>query len=100
MNTVYGELKEILPTDAPEPLGEFVTLTQHYVDANLMHDMTTGKSVTGILHLLNKTPIDWYSKKQPTVETATYGSEFVAARTCVEQVIDLHCTLHYLGVPI
>jgi len=36
MNTVYGELKEILPTDAPEPLGEFVTLT-HYVDANLMH---------------------------------------------------------------
>ena len=99
MHTVYGELKEILPTDAPEPLGEFVTLT-HYVDANLMHDMTTGKSVTGILHLLNKTPIDWYSKKQPTVETATYGSEFVAARTCVEQILDLHCTLCYLGVPI
>jgi len=99
MNTVYGELKEILPTDAPEPLGEFVTLT-HYVDANLMHDMTTGKAVTGILHLLNQTPIDYYSKKQPTVETATYGSEFVAARTCVEQVIYLHCTLHYLGVLI
>jgi len=99
MHTVYGELQEILPTDAPEPLGEFVTLT-HYVDANLMHDMTTGKSVTGILHLLNKTPIDWYSKKQPTVETATYGSEFVAARTCVEQVIDLRLTLRYLGVPI
>ena len=91
MNTVYGELKEILPTDAPEPLGEFVTLT-HYVNANLMHDMTTGKSVTGILHLLNQIPIDWYSKKQP--------SEFVAARTCVEQIIDLHCTLRYLGVPI
>jgi len=57
MHTVYGELKEILPTDAPEPLGEFVTLT-HYVDANVMHNMTTGKSVTEILHLLNKTPID------------------------------------------
>jgi len=99
MHTVYGELKEILPNDAPEPLGEFVTLT-HYVNANLMHDMTTGKSVTGILHLLNKTPIDWYSKKQPTVETATYGSEFVAARTCVEQIVDLRYTLHYLGVPI
>jgi len=52
------------------------------LDANLMNDMTTRKSVTGILHLLNKTPIDWYSKKQPTVETATFGSEFVAARTC------------------
>ncbi len=99
MHTVYGELSEILPSDAPEPLGEYVTLT-HYVDANLMHDITTGKSVTGILHLLNQTPIDWYSKKQATVETATYGSEFVAARTCIEQIVDLWCTLQYLGVPI
>ncbi|MEM6602331.1 MAG: Ty1/Copia family ribonuclease HI [Verrucomicrobiota bacterium] len=49
---------------------------------------------------MNKTPIDWYSKKQSTVETATYASEFVAARTCVEQIIDLRNTLRYLGVPI
>ena len=76
--SVYGEVKELTPHDAPEPLGKYVTLT-HYVDANLMHDMITGRSVTGILHLINKTPIDWYSKKQATVETATYGSEFVAA---------------------
>jgi hypothetical protein len=97
--SVYGEVKEIIPDDAPEPLGKFVTLT-HYVDANLMHDMVTGRSVTGILHLINKTPVDWYSKKQATVETATYGSEFVAARTCVEQIIDLRLTLRYLGVPL
>ena len=71
-----------------------------YVDANLYHDWTTGRSVTGILHLINQTPIDWYSKKQSTVETATYGSEFVASRTCVEQIIYLCNTLRYLGVPI
>jgi hypothetical protein len=76
-----------------------VTLS-HYVDANLMHDIATGRSVTGILHLLNKTPIDWYSKKQATVETARYGSEFVAARVCVEQVIDFRNTLRFLGVPV
>jgi hypothetical protein len=35
-----------------------------------------------------------------TTKTATYGSEFVAARTCVEQIIDLRTTLCYLGVPI
>jgi len=97
--SVYGELTELLPTDAPKPLGKFVTLT-HFVDANLMHDMATGRSVTSILHLINKTPLDWYAKKQGTVETATYGSEFVAARTCVEQVIELRTTLRYLGVPI
>jgi hypothetical protein len=28
------------------------------------------------------------------------GSEFIAARTCVEQLIDLHTTLPYLGILI
>ena len=98
-HTVYGNVEELIPEDMPTPLGCFVTMS-HYVDANLFHDMLTGRSVTGILHFLNKTPIDWYSKKQATVETATYGSEFVAARTCTEQVIDLRNTLRYLGVPI
>jgi hypothetical protein len=96
---VYGNVSEMLPPDAPEPLGKFVTLT-HYFDANLYHDVLTGRSVTGILHLFNKTPIEWYSKKQATVETATYGSEFIAARTCVDQIVDLRTTLRYLGVPI
>ena len=97
--SVYGNVTEQVPTNCPDALGKWVTLT-HYVDANLYHDYITGRSLTGILHLLNKTPIDWFSKKQATVETATYGSEFVAARTCVEQIIDLRLTLRYLGVPI
>ena len=96
---VYGELKELVPEDAPEPLGKFVTLT-HFVDANLLHDLATGCSVTGIVHLANQFVIDTYSKKQATVETATYGSEFVAARTCVEQIIDIRTLLRYLGVPL
>jgi hypothetical protein len=97
--SVYAPVSEDIPHDAPEPLGHFITFT-HYVDANLMHDIVTGCSVTGVLHLINETPIDWFSKKQATVETATYGSEFVAARTCVEQIIDLRNVLRYLGVPI
>jgi hypothetical protein len=35
-----------------------------------------------------------------TVETATYGSELVAARLCVEQIIDLRNKLRFLGVPV
>jgi hypothetical protein len=95
----YGEITEIIPQDAPEPLGKYITTT-HYVDANLFHDLVTGRSVTATLHLVNKTLSDWYSKKQATVETATYGSEFVAAQTCVEQIIDLRNTIRYLGFPI
>ena len=98
-HSVYGDVKEQEPHDAPTPKGRYVTTTS-YVDANLMHDIATGKSVTGILHLINQMPIDWYSKKQATVETATYGSEFVAARTSIEQIIELRNTLRYLGVPL
>ena len=51
-------------------------------------------------HFINTPPINWYSKRQATVETVTYGSEFVAARTATEQIMDLRNTLRYLGVPI
>ena len=95
--SVHGKVSEVLPTDTPEPLGKFV-VTISYHDANLYHNVLTGRSVTGIPHLVNKTPIDWYSKKQPTVETAACGSEFSSARTCAEQIIDLRNTLRYLCV--
>ena len=62
--------------------------------------MATGRSITGVLHFFNKTPIDWFSKKQATVETATFGLEFVAGRTAVEQIIDLQLTLHCLRVQV
>jgi len=91
--------KEEIPLDAPAPKGKPVSMTSFF-DANLHHDLVSGKSVTGVLHQLNKTPIDWCSKLQSTVETATFGSECVAARTCNEQVIDLRLTLWHLGAPI
>ena len=85
--------------DAPSPRGKRVILS-HYFDANLMHDVLSGKAVTGVIHFWNKTPIEWYSKKQSTSETATYGSEFLSGRTCFEQSIDHRNYLRYLGVPV
>jgi hypothetical protein len=43
------------------------------------------------------TPLD--KKRQATVETATYGSEFMAAHIATGQIIDRCTTLRYLGVP-
>ena len=75
---MYGKVEEQIPSDAPPPLDkEMVTVT--YLDANLYHDLLTGRATTGILHFVNKMPINWFSKHQATVETATYGSEFIAA---------------------
>ena len=95
--SVYSGACEQIPHDIPKPQGKHVQTT-HYVDANLHHDLATGKAVTAVLHFLSQTPIDAYTKRQSTVETATYGSEFVAARTAVDQIIDIHTTLRYLGV--
>lgn len=62
--------------------------------------MTRGRAVTGILHLLNQRVVDAFSKRQPTVEAATYGSEFMAARVATEQIIEMRVTLWYLGVKV
>jgi hypothetical protein len=97
--TVYKGAKETIPTNAPTPLGKEVD-TIYFHDANLYHDIITGRSVTGIIHFLNRTPIDWFSKKQNTVETSTYGSEYVASRIAAEQIIDLRNTLRFMGIPI
>ena len=99
MYTVYGNVKENIPDDTLEPKGGKVVTTT-YIDANLLHDLTTGRAATGILHFVNGTPIKWFSKRQNTVETATYGSEFVAARVGTDQIIDLRTTLCYLGVEV
>ncbi len=98
-SSVYGDVKEIIPTYILEPKGKYVTLS-HNFNANLYHDMVTGRSITAILHFLNQTPMDWYSKKQATVETATFGSAFITARTTIDQIVDLRMTLSYLGIPI
>ena len=83
----------------PEPKGKPIVMTT-YVDANLLHDYITGRSCTGIIHLFNKTAMDWFSKLQANVETATYGSEFTALRTAVDQVHDLRYTARSMGAPI
>ena len=97
--TVYGKVQEEVPKDIPPPHGKPV-VTVTYVDANLYHDIVTGRSVTGILHFCNQTLIEWFSKRQACVQTATFGSEFVAARIAVDQIMDMRNTLRYLGVPV
>ena len=45
-------------------------------------------------------PISWFSKKQNTVETSTFGSEYVALRITIEKVISLRYKLRMMGVSI
>ena len=97
--SVYGDVKEILPDDMPDSLGKALIITTT-MGANLNHCLATGKSLPGCLHFVYKTPAGWYSKKPAAVETATYDSEFVAAKTATEQIMDISQTLRYIGAPI
>ena len=65
--TVYGNVQEIIPNNCHKPLGQSITTTTT-LDANLLHCLATGSSLTTCLHFYNQTPTDWYSKKQATVE--------------------------------
>ena len=64
--SVYSGACEQIPHDIPKPLGKHGQTT-HYVDANLHHDLATGKAVTVALHFLNQIPIDAYSKRHHLV---------------------------------
>ncbi len=83
----------------PVPLGNSFRISA-FEDANSLHDHATGRSAMGFLHIVNQTPIECFSKRQNTVETATYGSELVVAWTATEQIIDLCYTICMLGMPL
>ena len=55
--SMYGDTKKSLPHDVPITHRNPVVMT-HYIDVTLYHNILTGRSVTGILCFLNKTPID------------------------------------------
>ena len=69
-------------------------------DANHAGDKVTQQSHTGIIIFVNRALIIWYSKQQNTVETSTFGSEFVATRIAVVLIESLRYKLRMFGVPI
>jgi hypothetical protein len=95
----YPDAEEELPYDMLKPKGKEMKITI-WVDADHAHDQVTRRSVTGILIMLNGMVWKAISKRQKTVESATYGSELVASRIAVEQAISLRYTLRMLGVPV
>ena len=95
----YQDAKEQIPMDAPEPLGKPVEMVA-FVDSDHAGDKVTRRSRTGVLIFLNRAPIVWYSKKQNSIETSSFGSEFSAMKTGVELIEGLRYKLRMMGVPL
>jgi hypothetical protein len=58
------------------------------------------QSHTGIQIFVNRALTMWYSKKQPTVESSAFASEFVAMKTCIEMIVGLRYKLRMMGIPL
>jgi len=95
----YKDVKEQVPPDSPEPRGQAVDLTA-FVDSDHAGDTVTRRSRTGIFLFIQNAPIVWFSKKQTSIETSSFGSEFSAMKTAVEMVEGLRYKLRMMGVPI
>ena len=79
----YQDAKERLPSDMPPPRGRLVS-SHCLVYSDHTGGKVTLRSQTGILIFLNHAPIIWYSKRQNTVETSTFGREFISMKMAVE----------------
>ena len=81
----YRDAKEPVPGDMPAPQGQTVS-THCFVDSDHAVNTVMRRSQTGLLLFVNRAPLTWFSKRQNTVETSTFGSEFIAMKTAVEHI--------------
>ena len=95
----YPEAKEEIPPDMPEPRGKPVQITM-FVDASHAANVVTRQSRTGVLIFVNRAPILWYSKRQSTIETSSFGSEFHALKVGMELLLGLRYKVRMMGIPL
>jgi hypothetical protein len=82
----------------PEQRGQSVT-TSCFVDSDHAGCRIMRRSHTGVIVFVNNAPILWYSKRQSTVKSSTFGSEFVALRTAIDTIEGLRYKLRMMSVP-
>jgi hypothetical protein len=92
-------VKELIPSNVPKPLGKPVVI-RFFMDADHAGDRVTRRSRTGFIMFINSAVINWYSKKQGSIEGATFGSEFMAMKTVAEVNKSMRYKLRMMGIPV
>lgn len=97
----FGHIQgvEEKPPNAPEPRGLGFTMIAK-VDADHGGDTVSRRSRTGFIIYLNCSPIYWLSKKQTSIESSSFGSEFCAMKHCCEYIRGLRYKLRMMGIPV
>ena len=95
----YRGAKEELPARMPRPRGSSVVTTA-FVDASHASNKKTRRSHSGFILFVNRAPVKWFSKRQQTMETSAFSSEFIAMRHCIEEIEHLRFKLRMFGIPL
>ena len=94
----YGNVKEAIPPYIPEPLGNEVVM-RCFVDANRAGEKLTRHSCSGFIIVLQMARIYYCLKRHNTVETCTFGSEFMDMKLACECICGLQYKLRMMGIP-
>ena len=95
----YRHYKEEIPNNIPEPFGLEMVI-RAFVDADHAGDPLTRRSRTRFIIIVNSAPIYWLSKKQNSMETSSFGSEFLAMKHCCEYIRGLRYKIRMMGIPM
>ena len=95
----YSGAEEMIPPDAPKPLGRSVLLRM-FVDSDHAGDKVSRRSRTGYVIWANSSIVDWLSKKQATIEASVFGAEFCAMRHGIETLRGIRYKLRMMGIPV
>jgi hypothetical protein len=96
---MYGDAKEMIPSDGPVLRGKEVYLCL-FVDSDHAGEQFTRCSRTGFVVYLNMAPLMWFSKRHPTAESSVFGAEFVTMKNGIETCRGLCYKLRLMGVAL
>ena len=85
--------------NAPEPQKKEVDIHM-YMDSDHAGDKVSCRSRSGFLIYVNMALVQWFSKKQSTVETSVFSTEFVAMKQGIDALRGLRYKLRIIGIPI
>ena len=65
-----------------------------------MQEVVSHRSRSGFMIYMNMALVQWFSKKQSTVETPVFGNEFVAMKQGIDALKGLRYKLRMMGIPM
>jgi hypothetical protein len=95
----YSYASEEIDQMFPTPIGTELAVTIFF-DSDHAHDKITGRSISGIIVMVGRTPVIWKSKRQGAIQTSTYGAEFSAMRLATEEAHTIRYMLRSLGIKV